>query len=171
MTTNEALEWLYKQLKQKRIALGNAERKPNASAEIDDIKAAIDAIEWIIGVVLEQDTECTAVEESHTDTKIERVVEMLKAKYERAKKMDYVRNPVAYALHQVWKAADRDSETEVGRENKRSSQPHHMCNRCGNLFEENQLVHERWFGYYCWSCYNEMHGATAGLNGNLKNGM
>lgn len=106
----QALEWLYKQLRQKRVALGNAERKPNASAEIDDIKAAIDTIEWIIGVVLEQDTECTAVEGSHTAAEIERVVEMLKAEYERAKSMDYVRNPVAYALYQVWTKVDREKK-------------------------------------------------------------
>ena len=28
--------------------------------------------------------------------------------YERAKKLDYIHNPVAYALYQVWKKADRE---------------------------------------------------------------
>ena len=41
LTDNEkqkALEWLYKQLKKKRIALGRAEEKPNrAESEINDI--------------------------------------------------------------------------------------------------------------------------------------
>ena len=49
----QALEWLYKQLKSKRVALGHAESKPNATAdEINDIKHAINTIEWIIGVIL-----------------------------------------------------------------------------------------------------------------------
>ena len=49
----QALEWLYKQLKQKRIALCNAENKPNVKeSEINDIRSSIDTIEWIIGEVL-----------------------------------------------------------------------------------------------------------------------
>lgn len=55
-TDNEnqrALDWLYRQLKKKRIALGNAERKPNKSeSELNDISSAIELIEYIIGVVL-----------------------------------------------------------------------------------------------------------------------
>ena len=48
-----ALEWLYKNLKKKRIALDNAEQKPNRSErEIEDIRSAIEIIEYIIGVVL-----------------------------------------------------------------------------------------------------------------------
>lgn len=95
---------------------------------------------------------------------LEKAMTMLKAEYERAKKMDYVRNPIAYALHQVWKMADSDSKATRERGTERNSQPHHMCNRCGNLFEENQLVHERWYGYYCKSCYNARHGATVGVS-------
>lgn len=50
-----ALLWLYKQLKQKRVALGNAERKPNVnSSEIEDVKTSIEIIEYIIGIVLER---------------------------------------------------------------------------------------------------------------------
>ena len=50
-----ALSWLYKQLKQKRVALGNAESKPNVnSGEIEDIKLSIETIEYIIGIVLER---------------------------------------------------------------------------------------------------------------------
>ena len=46
---------------------------------------------------------------------LEKAMKMLEVEYERAKKMDYVRNPIAYALHQVWKMADRDSEPGDGR--------------------------------------------------------
>ena len=55
MDNYTALEWLYKQLKKKRVALGNAESKPNANySEVRNIKRAIDTIEWIIAVVLEK---------------------------------------------------------------------------------------------------------------------
>lgn len=50
-----ALDWLYKQLKQKRIALGRAESKPNVnSSEIADIQWAIEILEWIIAEVLKK---------------------------------------------------------------------------------------------------------------------
>lgn len=53
MDNYTALDWLYKQLKQKRIALGKAEQKANAnSSEIADIVLSIETIEWIIGAVL-----------------------------------------------------------------------------------------------------------------------
>ena len=38
---------------------------------------------------------------------IEQAIELLIAEYERAQKLAYVRKPVAYALYQVWKMADR----------------------------------------------------------------
>ncbi len=54
MNRETALNWLYGQLRKKRISLGKAERKPNAAvAEIESLESAIEAIEWIIGVVLE----------------------------------------------------------------------------------------------------------------------
>lgn len=37
---------------------------------------------------------------------LEKAVKLLEAKYERAKKMEYVQNPLAWALYQVWKKAD-----------------------------------------------------------------
>jgi hypothetical protein len=52
----QALAWLYKQLKKKRIALGNAENKPHTSkSEIDDIKSTINTIEWITAAILKGD--------------------------------------------------------------------------------------------------------------------
>lgn len=51
MNYETALKWLYTQLKKKRIALGHAEQKGN-EPEINDIKQAIDIIEWIIEVVM-----------------------------------------------------------------------------------------------------------------------
>ncbi len=37
---------------------------------------------------------------------LEQAIEMLKTEYERAKKLEFVLNPLAYALYQVWKKAD-----------------------------------------------------------------
>lgn len=57
MTDKEkALAWLYKQLKKKRIALDDAERKPNRSySELLNIKEDIACIEYIAGEVLKHD--------------------------------------------------------------------------------------------------------------------
>lgn len=38
---------------------------------------------------------------------IERAIELLKIEYEKAKLLAYVVNPLAYALYQVWKIADK----------------------------------------------------------------
>lgn len=49
----QALTWLYKQLKSKRIALHNAEHNPGSTeAERENIRKAIDSIEYITAVVL-----------------------------------------------------------------------------------------------------------------------
>lgn len=40
--------------------------------------------------------------------RIETAEKMLKEEYERAKKLEYVRDPVAWALYQVWKKADAE---------------------------------------------------------------
>ena len=48
-------EWLRKQLKKKRIARERAERKPNRSdAEIADINAAIEVLEYLLKKIIEK---------------------------------------------------------------------------------------------------------------------
>lgn len=37
---------------------------------------------------------------------LEQAKELLEKEYEKAKQLDYVINPLAYALHQVWKTVD-----------------------------------------------------------------
>ena len=37
---------------------------------------------------------------------LEKALKMVETEYERAKKLDFVFNPLAYALYQVWKIAD-----------------------------------------------------------------
>ncbi len=41
---------------------------------------------------------------------LEKVMKMLEVEYERAKKMDFVKRPLAYALYQVWKKVDSAKE-------------------------------------------------------------
>lgn len=41
---------------------------------------------------------------------LEKAVNLLIAEYERALRLEYVRNPLAYALYRVWKMADRKGE-------------------------------------------------------------
>lgn len=43
---------------------------------------------------------------------LEKAIKLLEASYEKAKKLTFVRNPLAYALYHVWKMADRE---EVGK--------------------------------------------------------
>jgi len=38
---------------------------------------------------------------------LEEAIQMLRDEYERARNLEFVRKPVAYALYQVWKIADR----------------------------------------------------------------
>ena len=39
-------------------------------------------------------------------TEIEKAIEMLKAEYERASTLSFIRNPIAYALYHTWKRFD-----------------------------------------------------------------
>lgn len=55
---------------------------------------------------------------------LDNAIERLKAVYENATKSNYVRSPLAYALYQVWKAAERERI-----ENKR---PADLTGKCGS---------------------------------------
>ena len=44
--------------------------------------------------------------------RIETAIEKLKEKYEKAQKIEYVRDPVAWALFHVWKMADEDGRNK-----------------------------------------------------------
>lgn len=37
---------------------------------------------------------------------------LLEKEYERAKKLEWIHNPLAYALHKVWREADRERSTK-----------------------------------------------------------
>lgn len=39
---------------------------------------------------------------------LNKVIKLLEFEYEKAKRLEWVQNPLAYALYQVWKIADRE---------------------------------------------------------------
>lgn len=41
---------------------------------------------------------------------LERAITLLKREYDRAKSLDWVHKPTAYALYRVWRLADKDEE-------------------------------------------------------------
>lgn len=43
---------------------------------------------------------------------LEQAIELLRKEYERAKNMEYVKKPLAWALFQVWKKADAERRTD-----------------------------------------------------------
>lgn len=54
----KALEWLYKELKSTRVALGHAEVKKGVKQpELDDLRGKIDLLEYLCGVVTKEDAE------------------------------------------------------------------------------------------------------------------
>lgn len=63
MTTirEDALRFLYKNLKDAKIALGRAENKPNAKhEELDNLKRKIAVMDWIIPLVIQAKEESTS---------------------------------------------------------------------------------------------------------------
>lgn len=54
----QALDYLYRDLKKTRIALANAERKPGVKREeLDDLTHKADVIEWLTALVLKEGAE------------------------------------------------------------------------------------------------------------------
>lgn len=43
---------------------------------------------------------------------IETAIKKLREEYAKAQGLEYIRNPLAYALYQVWKLADKDRRGE-----------------------------------------------------------
>ena len=43
---------------------------------------------------------------------IQKAIQLLEKEYERAIKLEYVYNPLAYALYQVWKKADNEGSSK-----------------------------------------------------------
>ena len=53
---------------------------------------------------------------------LEKAIELLKAEYERAKKMEYVRKLLAWALFQVWRKVDTGESEELREYNRIAQQ-------------------------------------------------
>ena len=55
VNNSTALNWLYDQLRRKRISLGHAETKPGVTAaETEGLQRSIEILEWLTAVVLER---------------------------------------------------------------------------------------------------------------------
>lgn len=50
-------------------------------------------------------------------TGIDRVVKMLEEEYDKALKLDYVKNPLAFALYAVWKKIDKEDKVRCKKTN------------------------------------------------------
>lgn len=44
---------------------------------------------------------------------VEDAIEILRTEYEKAKKQKWIINPLAYALYQVWKKADKQKRSDT----------------------------------------------------------
>jgi len=54
---------------------------------------------------------------------IDRAIDLLRDKYEAACANRIIRDPVSYALHETWKAADREYEQLFSREMEAGQEP------------------------------------------------
>ena len=52
---------------------------------------------------------------------LQKAINRLEAEYEKAKNLPFVRNPVAYALYQVWRMADEKQKYNI--ESKKEDKP------------------------------------------------
>lgn len=53
-----ALEWLYRELRKAKIALGHAESRPGvAREELDNLQRKIDVVDWVIPLVIKSEDE------------------------------------------------------------------------------------------------------------------
>lgn len=43
---------------------------------------------------------------------LDKVIERLETEYEKAKEIEWVKNPLAYALYRVWKMVDKEKVVE-----------------------------------------------------------
>lgn len=43
---------------------------------------------------------------------LEQAIKLLESEYERAKKLEWIRNPLAHALYKVWKIADSSNKKD-----------------------------------------------------------
>jgi len=55
-----ALEWLYRELKKAKISLGHAEARQNNQEERNNLEKKIATLDWLIGAVLsmKEETDC-----------------------------------------------------------------------------------------------------------------
>lgn len=85
--------------------------KDGAMETEDDLTSGSDFYESISAHEIEAAlANASDVPEGGGSMKIDTAMKRLEKEYERAKNLEFVRNPVAYALYQVWKEADREDQ-------------------------------------------------------------
>lgn len=50
--------------------------------------------------------------------KLSKAIKLLVQEYEKAKKLEFVHNPIAYALYRVWKIADNEEKNKHEKKRK-----------------------------------------------------
>ena len=70
---------------------------------------------------------------------LENAIDLIKQEYEKASESNYVNNPLAYALYQVWKKADR----EIIVEPKETD----LTDKCGSCGKKALRVQQKSNGY------------------------
>ncbi len=50
---------------------------------------------------------------------LEKAIKQLQLQYDAAKKLAFVQDPLAYALHKVWKQADREADRKAERKREK----------------------------------------------------
>lgn len=53
--------------------------------------------------------------EGNRSMTLEKVIKMLEKQYQKAEKLEFVKNPLCYALYQVWKEVD-SNQREISKE-------------------------------------------------------
>jgi hypothetical protein len=70
---------------------------------------------------------------------LEKAIELLKAEYERAKDLEYVRKPLAWALFKVWRKADTgvaEDKREYNRIAQQKSRAKRKALKGGGMMEK-----------------------------------
>ena len=67
----------------------------------------MDDEEVLVELLTEDEIRRIAAASRKRGMRLKTAIKRLEQEYERAKGLPFVRNPIAYALYQVWKEADR----------------------------------------------------------------
>ncbi len=89
---------------------------------------------------------------------IEEALAHLAETHEHARQLSYIQDPVAWSLHQVWRAADRERQSKAAEERylRRREQGKKQCRDCKWLTDEKSSI-----GYRCGNPERTFRSDTA----------